>query len=143
MLTHKQILKLEAGPEMRRLIAVHVFGWTLYDDYEVWIDGDGITEIDYVEWWMDENGDDLEGCGLPRWDADWNAMREVIEKVLAAMPEGERYYSLEYSDEDDAPEQYQCGLPDRIYGYAPTLPVAVGRAALLWALEKENEHGND
>ncbi len=144
-LTREEINALEAGLELRALIAIHVFGWTLVDDYEVWQTHNS-TGGHHEELWVDIDDMDDPGDYLQPWDTDHNAAMEVVDHALADMPSGKKYVGMEYDELEDAwAATFWTGSSGCMEGEAKTLPLAISKAGLLWALaklEKENEHAD-
>jgi len=126
-MTHEEILKMEAGPQLDLLIAERVMGWSEGKHFEV---GDfGVVKLgEVIDIWS------------PSTDiaAAWEVTTKLCE--LGIVPEvygmwltkkkNEWYIVLWYSVED---------LTAAARAKAPSLPLAICRAALLAVMEAGNE----
>jgi len=140
-MTRDEVLAMEAGRKLDRLIAQHIMGKVCHD--RVCINGEWFE----VETWL-EAGEDpadpwigtMAGGGLGWYSTDIAAAWEVVEHLVR---QG-MWWAAEFYRHDDPPHDWAfCKPVDnrgafRYYdARADSLPLAICRAALLAAMEAE------
>jgi len=135
--------EMQAGPEIDRLVAKEIMGWTIYTDYEprFWLaDGESsgwaVDDFDAREMTEDGVTEIVAHYGVFRPSVDWGAAGLVFEK----MPEHKYIMSIFYGIEPDltAPVLpgysvqvwHPSGKPTTFDTEAETAPLAICRAAL-------------
>lgn len=134
-ITHAQVLKMEAGPELDSLIAKRVMGWVKFELYRgVWTWHEPEDTKHSEPRWVQEHEDDCDhdcSCFAP--SRDIAAAWEVVEKLKQSHDP-----LLGLWGNEDNTDDWFCALQGIEDCHAPTAPLAISHAALLTTLESKD-----
>lgn len=139
-MTHDEIMKLEAGRELDKLVAEHVMEWRIYEGAPApaWM-RETENGLEWVGFWPDEPNEEdygwsfgLLGTAVFMPSTDIAAAWQVVEKLR-----NDGYSDYHEYGEDKTP-WWLFMKPDGHYDYcaeAETDPLAICRAALLAVID--------
>jgi len=154
-MTLDEILGMEAGPELDRLVAENVMGWiapTDIDGVRGWLRWcEEEQRYVWAGWWIespptDENGE-IDPIWLLAGDKVWSPSTDIADAWVVVQQLAQGLELAIAGSPDDIWRVAACNPAESmpwpvIEAEAPTAPLAICRAALLTVLREEGQHGD-